>query len=530
MPTLFLSTSLLLVASVAQARPVERRAVIVGANDGGLDLEPLHHAEQDAARMVEVLVDLGGYDRDDIVVLDTPDRVAVDAALAAAAADMRGRDNSVFFFYYSGHADSRGLRLQSDVFAWEELKASVRDVPADVHIGVLDACQSGAITRSKGRIKGAIVGEAFLGEDALAVEGEAWLAAAAASEEAQESDRLEGSFFTYYLLSGLRGAADVQGDGTVSLDEAYRYAHAHTVARTSGTAAGAQHPTFAYNMQGNGDLALTDVSRATAALVFPTEQEGLVTVLRLSDGLPVAEVSKTGGVPLRLALEPGEYLVRKRVDGELREVRVGLADGAAPVLDRWGAVQREVATLKGRTPSAPVLPPGGDRGPDMTGSSAVHAIEAAPIDGSWSALVLYEADTNHDDAPDVFTYVVPRGDGQADRTVRVEQDLNGDGCVDLITVNDPQGLPEWEYSDFDFDGVYDKEVRFRDGHVVHTAYASQGSGTADVFSYYHRGEITLKERDADGDGRIDTWERFEDGRVVRRSIDTDGDGRPDVVE
>jgi hypothetical protein len=47
--------------------------------------------------------------------------------------------------------------------------------------------------------------------------GHAFLTSSAASEVAQESDRIRASYFTYYLVSGLRGAADVTGEGKVTL-------------------------------------------------------------------------------------------------------------------------------------------------------------------------------------------------------------------------------------------------------------------------------------------------------------------------
>ena len=61
------------------------------------------------------------------------------------------------------------------------------------------------------------------------------LAATAASEDAQESDELRGSFFTHYLVSGLLGAADEDGDGAVTLAEAYDHAYAATLRATSRT-------------------------------------------------------------------------------------------------------------------------------------------------------------------------------------------------------------------------------------------------------------------------------------------------------
>ena len=61
------------------------------------------------------------------------------------------------------------------------------------------------------------------------VEGHAFLTSSSADEAAQESDRIGGSFFTHYLITGLRGGADANADGKVTLGEAYQFAFAETV-------------------------------------------------------------------------------------------------------------------------------------------------------------------------------------------------------------------------------------------------------------------------------------------------------------
>jgi uncharacterized caspase-like protein len=50
------------------------------------------------------------------------------------------------------------------------------------------------------------------------------MTAAAANEFSLEDERWDGhGVFTYYLLEGLRGPADTDGDGLITVDEAYSY-------------------------------------------------------------------------------------------------------------------------------------------------------------------------------------------------------------------------------------------------------------------------------------------------------------------
>ena len=49
------------------------------------------------------------------------------------------------------------------------------------------------------------------------------LTASDANEVSMEKDELNHGVFTYYLLEGLRGKADADGDGVITLDEVYKY-------------------------------------------------------------------------------------------------------------------------------------------------------------------------------------------------------------------------------------------------------------------------------------------------------------------
>jgi hypothetical protein len=321
---------------------VLRHAVVVGANVGGSGLEPLRYAEQDAQRFADLLVELGGFDPVYVTVLYAPTEPELKAALHSHADTAASFDDDLFLFYYSGHADARGLRVGSDTYPFEALRGDIRAMQSEVKLGVLDACRSGTITR----LKGAQLSQPFLYNDRLAAEGEAWITAASADETAQESDALRGSFFTHYLISGMRGAAD-SGDGTVSLQEAYSYAYDRVVDHTGGTDAGTQHPNFDYRIQGQGDLTLTTVTQGRATATLPPELAGQVIVLRLPDRTPVAEVAKQAGTPVTLALAPGNYKLRTLQGKELREAEVMLADGARVTVTQFSSIAADTSAVKG---------------------------------------------------------------------------------------------------------------------------------------------------------------------------------------
>jgi hypothetical protein len=321
---------------------VVRHALVVGVNKGSRELDPLQYAAEDAVRIAEVLGELGGFPSDGVTLLFDPDRATLDDALIRHAGIAAANDEDLFFFYYSGHADSTGLRLGAETVSYGDLKRRIEAIPAEVRLGVLDACQAGGITHAKGMVPSA----PFASQEELLTAGDAWLTASAADEAAQESETLRGGFFTHYLISGLRGAAD-RGDGVVSLDEAYAYAYDRTVARTGTTQRGVQHPAYDFRLQGNGDLPLTQVDRASAHVVFPEDIGGVITVLQLPDETPVAEVAKRSGESAKLGLLPGRYRLRLRDDEGVREALIGLDAGAELNVRGFEAREADLASNRG---------------------------------------------------------------------------------------------------------------------------------------------------------------------------------------
>jgi hypothetical protein len=123
-----------------------------------------------------------------------------------------------------------------------------------VRVAFVDACQSGALTGVKGgrRAPGYEIHLA----DPGSVKGMAIVTSSTANELSQESDDLQGSFFTHNIMAGLRGAADSSRDGQVTLGEVYQFAFRRTLASTAASLVGGQHPTYDYRMSGAGDVIL----------------------------------------------------------------------------------------------------------------------------------------------------------------------------------------------------------------------------------------------------------------------------------
>ena len=343
-------------------RPVAY-ALVVGTNRGGPGQGDLRYAERDARRVAELLGDLGGYQESRVELMEQPSRDKMVEALSSMASKLaqhaaRG-EKSLFLFYYSGHARSSGLNLGRETFPLQELRERLQALPSTVVLAVLDACQSGAFSRVKGSEPAADF--SFNSVTQLSTAGIAVMASSGASELSQESDRLQSSFFTHHLLAALRGVADLDRDGHVTLAEAYRYAYHRTLTDTASTSVGSQHVTLETGLRGKGELVLSYPAQASAQLDLPLPMRGEVLIERRPSGSVIAELHKAAGEPLRLALPPGEYRAvwrQEEVDRSApREVRIcvlQLRDSQVTSFDASActtAPDPEVA-LKGEAPPA----------------------------------------------------------------------------------------------------------------------------------------------------------------------------------
>ena len=178
--------------------------------------------------------------------------------------------------------------------------------------------------------------------------GHAFLTSSAATEAAQESDRIRASYFTHYLVSGFRGAADMSGDGKVTLNEAYQFAFNETLGRTVDTRAGPQHPSYDINLSGTGDVVMTDVRQTSSILVIPEELEGRFFVRNTAREL-IVELYKPRGRKIELGVEPDVYEVRMEAQRTSSVAKAQVADGATVVLDarQFGPMATEATRARG---------------------------------------------------------------------------------------------------------------------------------------------------------------------------------------
>ncbi len=293
-----------------------RLAVVLSADHGSPADVPLSWADEDGARVRDVLVELGGFEADHVwrvpdASVDTATAALGQAVLAAAEARASGARVDLLV-YYTGHAAADGLHLGGEVLSLVALKTAARVVPADHRVFVVDACQSGQLLRSKGA---SLVKVSDAPEEFAPPPDEAWIASAGAEESAFEVDHRRGALFTHFFVSGARGAADTDHDGEVTLSELYAFVHA----RTSEEAADlgyVQEPRWAGEL---GPFVLSSLEGAPSGVQAVGPVDAPLLLVDERGGRVVAEIPAGAGA--RLAVPSGRYQL-VALDGGDR-VRVG---------------------------------------------------------------------------------------------------------------------------------------------------------------------------------------------------------------
>ena len=177
----------------------QRRALLVGSNVAPPGLVPLRYAHSDARKMRDVLVELGGIKPKDAVLLLDPTADTLKAALKSLRSSTSNSEEVIF--YYSGHANQKGLHLKGEDLPLGEIRAFLKDESKQVRVAILDSCESGAMTQVKGGTMRPGVDIQWAHEPA--VQGAVLITSSTAEEASVERDDLGGSLFSHFFVSRL---------------------------------------------------------------------------------------------------------------------------------------------------------------------------------------------------------------------------------------------------------------------------------------------------------------------------------------
>lgn len=293
-----------------------RYAMIVTNNHGWSSEKTLQYANHDGKRIEEVLVSYSNYPKNRIFRITDASPHAIKTTIEKIKT-LRSQDHRIkgdtFFFYYSGHSGEKGLHLGQESFTYKELKTLIKSLPFDIRIALIDSCKSGSFTQ----LKGASQTSSFkidIEPSNTNIKGDVYISSASASENAQESKRLKGSFFTNHIVSGLRGAADSDHDGAITLTELYQFAYQRTISQTSSTQGGIQHPSYAMDLKGRGKLVLARPRQAPSCVLLGSDLADYPNlIIEKKSQRVIAEIPPPRDQSLiRVGLSEGSYIIRRK--------------------------------------------------------------------------------------------------------------------------------------------------------------------------------------------------------------------------
>ena len=221
-------------------------AVVVGLSRyREKNIPAVKYAARDAEVMARYLQNVGGVAADDLKLIT--DDGATRSDLEAYVEDWlprRVKPGSTVFFYYAGHGAPEPTGKDAFIVPFEghpdfpaklyplsRLYAALAKLPAKAVVVMLDSCFSGAGGRgvSQAGARPLISLQETSGLDPkLAV-----LTGASGTQVTSDLDKVEHGLFTYFVLRGMRGDADADRDGTITLAELYPFVRSKVSDRAS---------------------------------------------------------------------------------------------------------------------------------------------------------------------------------------------------------------------------------------------------------------------------------------------------------
>ncbi|UCE33216.1 MAG: caspase family protein [Deltaproteobacteria bacterium] len=235
-------------------------AVVIGVNDYP-HFRKLRYAVDDAKAFYEHLVYYNKIPAENVTLLLDQEAhlTKLRSTLGTRLKNKAGKEDMVIL-YFAGHGatekdvlspDGDGLEkyllpynadpqdLYATALPMEEISRIFNRIRAERLVFIADSCYSGASGGRTISLTGvrANISDAFLDRISRG-KGRIILTASGANEVSCENDKLKHGIFTYFLLEGLRGKADADQDGVVTVDEAYAYLSKHVPQATGQE----QHP------------------------------------------------------------------------------------------------------------------------------------------------------------------------------------------------------------------------------------------------------------------------------------------------
>jgi hypothetical protein len=223
-------------------------ALLIGINDYAGSTRDNVGSYQDARDLRKYLLRLG-WQSDHIALIGNRDATASRIVQGIRWLASKTNSSSVVVFHYAGHekplkTSSDGDNESRDVAIWTADNKLILD-------GKLGK-EMNKVRAAKMWIDLAVCRAGGFSDAGMIKSGRLLTYSSPESELSYEDPGLHHSVFGWYLvMEGLRqGLGDLNGDGIVTVEEAYKYSRPHVIERTSGR----QHPKVTDKLSGQLDL------------------------------------------------------------------------------------------------------------------------------------------------------------------------------------------------------------------------------------------------------------------------------------
>ena len=262
----------LVAEEIVRITRIERRrnvwALVVGINEYQ-NVRNLKYAVNDAQAFYNLLVKQNRVPEENVIFLTNQQANLrnLRRAMGTQLKKRAGKEDMVIIFF-AGHGatekdvtspDGDGLEkyllpvdaeldnIYTSAIPMREISHIFRRIKAERIIFIADSCYSGASGGRTVNVSGirSILSDTFL-DQISGGKGTVIITASGANEVSMESDEFKHGIFSYFLLEGLKGKADIDRDGLITVDELYRYV-SDNVARASGQE---QHPVKKGSVEG----------------------------------------------------------------------------------------------------------------------------------------------------------------------------------------------------------------------------------------------------------------------------------------
>lgn len=322
---------------------IQRYAVVVGISDyKDPKIPDLKYADADAQAFYDFITGPtgGAFNKENVLLLKNEQATMRNVKMAVTGFLKKAIDTDFVTIFIACHGepepdrpgniyllmhDSELDSLSATAYHMENVNADMkRYISAKRLIFFADACHSGGLSGSVGTRGFSNTINIALSELKSTREGWGIVSASRAGEVSMESDQWGGGHgvFTYYLLEGMKGGADVEGNknGIVTLAEAFDFL-SDKVKRATRSA---QHPDTAGNFDNNLPIGFPGVETSSGEGEQDTSlpRFGTLRISTSPEGATACVSDKeVGTTPLEIKLVSGTYpvTVRKRGGADMAD-------------------------------------------------------------------------------------------------------------------------------------------------------------------------------------------------------------------